>query len=146
MELSGAREAAFRQHVTACKEIAANGAGDAISRGKSEEGGKMDGDKIDGGKVNGGKSDWQQEYIIKKLDSDIVAVKTDLNIFRVEVKEEFKNFRAEVKAEINSVRTELKADINDVKKEVKAFSRWAISAMITMVVGFVTVLAAVLRH
>lgn len=115
-----------------------------------------------GGQMDGGKASWEQEFIVKKLDSDISNIRNDLNQFRAEVKEDFKNFRAEVKeefkkvreeindvrtelkTEINSVRTELKTEIGDVKKETRAFSRWAISAFITMIVGFISVLAAVL--
>lgn len=133
MDSPSARRAAFKQHEMACKEVAA-----------AEKNG------------GGGGVDWQEEYI-KKLDQDISEVKTNLRDFRSEVneefkdfrsevKEEFKEFRSEVKEEFRMIRAEFKTDINGLKKEVGGLTRWNFNLTVTMIIGFLGVIAAILQH
>lgn len=133
MDLPGARRAAFKQHEMACKEVAA-----------AEKNG------------GGGGVDWQEEYI-KKLNQDISEVKTDLRDFRSEVNEEFKEFRSEVneefkgfrsevKEEFKMIRAEFKSDLNGLKKEIGGLTRWSFNLTVTMIIGFLGVIAAIFRH
>lgn len=114
--------------------------------------------------------DWRNEYI-KKLNEDVAEVKGGLHELRVDVKTlgekldtKIDNVRAEIKGDIGSLRTEVKEDIGNLRAEVKAgetslhnelynfrketrlFARWAFGFMITMVIGFLGVIAAVFGH
>ncbi|MGE5577509.1 MAG: hypothetical protein ACM3TT_10015 [Syntrophothermus sp.] len=168
MDLPGAPGAAFQQHSTVHKEIAAAG---------------------ERGQGGNGKVDWQEEYI-KKLNDDISEVKADLREFRGEFKEELKGIRAEFKEEFKGIRTEMnekfegiraefkeefkgirtemnekfegihaetngefrgiRAEINEIKRDIGVLVRWgvglAISLMVTMIAGFLGTIAAILKH
>ena len=65
---------------------------------------------------------------------------TELRQEMQELRQEMKNNNAELRQEIKNNNVELRQEMQELRQEMRRMNRWAIAAMITMVVGFGTML------